>query len=85
MAKANVGDGVVDPGMVTDARLRRRTARLGPDRHVGELVGELAAERRREVTDVGAALACAEIVTESPSTIVTVSGAPLPEYSAIVG
>jgi hypothetical protein len=33
----------------------------------------------------GGAFAALEIVTERPLTIVTVSGAPLPEKSAIVG
>ena len=35
--------------------------------------------------DDGGALAAVEIETDSPFTIVTVSGAPLPEKSAIVG
>ena len=37
------------------------------------------------VTVVGAALAGAEISTDSPLTIVTVSGAPLPDASPMVG
>ncbi len=35
--------------------------------------------------DTGGAFAALEMLTESPFTIVTVSGAPLPEKSAIVG
>ena len=37
------------------------------------------------VTDDGGALAAVETSTDSPLTIVTVSGAPLPEKSASVG
>ena len=37
------------------------------------------------MTAEGPALACGDRLTVNPFTMVTVSGAPLPEYSAIVG
>ena len=61
-------------------RLGGGAAGLGPDRHVGELVGELCARRRCDRHGRRAARRpAARWSTVSPFTIVTVSGAPLPE------
>ncbi len=86
-ARANwkLGEAVVDPGMVTVAASE-----------VGQLVSEptgtseywyanCALEEGASENDDGGAFAALEIVTDSPFTVVTVSGAPLPEKSAING
>lgn len=76
---------MVAPGIVTDA-----------DSELGQLVSlptgtsenwyaNCAVPDGARVTVVGAALAAAETSTDSPLTIVTVSGAPLPDASARVG
>ncbi len=85
MASWNVEEAVDDPGMVTEAAS-----------DVGQLVSEptgtseywyanCAVEDGATETDDGGAFAALETVTVSPLTIVTVSGAPLPEKSAMVG
>ena len=85
MASWNDGEAVDDPGMVTEAAS-----------DVGQLVCEptgtseywyanFAVEDGATETDDGGAFAALETVTVSPLTIVTVSGAPLPEKSAMVG
>jgi len=85
MASWNVEEAVDDPGMVTEAAS-----------DVGQLVSEptgtseywyanCAVEDGATETDDGGALAALETVTVSPLTIVTVSGAPLPEKSDMVG
>jgi hypothetical protein len=85
MASWNVGEAVVDPGIVTEA-----------DSDVGQLVSEptgtsenwyanCAVEEGATETDDGDAFAALETETVRPLTIVTVSGAPLPEKSARVG
>ena len=85
IASWNVEEAVVDPGMVTAA-----------DSEVGQLVSEptgtseywkanCAEDDGATVTVDGGAFAALETVTDSPLTIVTVSGAPLPERSATVG
>lgn len=85
MASWKLAEAVVDPGMVTEA-----------DSEVGQLVSEpdgtseywyanCAEEEGARVTVDGGAFATLETVTDSPFTIVTVSGAPLPENSATVG
>jgi hypothetical protein len=84
MASWNAGEAVVDPGMVTEA-----------DSEVGQLVSEptgtseywyanCAVDAGATENDEGGAFAALEIVTVRPLTIVTVSGAPLPEKSAMV-
>ena len=85
MASWNAGEAVDDPGMVTEA-----------DSDVGQLVSEptgtseywyanCALDDGANETDDGGAFAALETVTVSPLTIVTLSGAPLPEKSAMVG
>ena len=85
MASWNVDEAVDDPGMVTEA-----------DSDVGQLVSEptgtsenwyanCALEDGATDTEDGGALAALDTVTVRPSTMVTVSGAPLPEKSAMVG
>ena len=79
MASWKLGEAAVEPGMVTEA-----------DSEEGQLVSEPAGTSENwyancaedvgaSVTVDGGAFAALEIVTDSPSTIVTVSGAPLPE------
>jgi hypothetical protein len=85
IASWNADEAVVDPGMVTVA-----------DSEVGQLVSEptgtseywyanCAEEDGATISEVGGALAALETVTDNPLTIVTVSGAPLPERSASMG
>ncbi len=85
MASWNVGETALAPGMATEA-----------DSEVGQLVSEptgtseywyanWADEEGAKENDVGGALAALEIDTESPFTMVTGSGAPLPEKRAMTG
>ena len=85
MASWNVEEAVDEPGMVTEAAS-----------DVGQLVCEptgtseywyanFAVEDGATEKGDGGAFAALETVTVSPLTIVTVSGAPLPEKSAMVG
>jgi len=85
MASWKVDEAVDDPGIVTDA-----------DSDVGQLVSEptgtseywyanCAVEDGVTETGDGEAFAALETLTVRPLTIVTVSGAPLPEKSARVG
>jgi hypothetical protein len=79
IASWKVEEAVVEPGIVTEA-----------DSEVGQLVSlpdgtseywyaNWAEDDGATVTVEGGALAALEIVTDNPSTTVTVSGAPLPE------
>jgi hypothetical protein len=85
MENANVGEAVVAPGMVTVAISE-----------VGQLVSEptgtseywyanCAVDDGASVTDEGAAFAGGVRETDSPLTMETVSGAPLPEKRPITG
>jgi hypothetical protein len=85
IASWKVDEAVDDPGIVTDA-----------DSDVGQLVSEptgtseywyanCAVEDGVTETGAGGAFAALETLTVRPLTIVTVSGAPLPEKSARVG
>ena len=85
IARAKVGEDVADPGMVTVAASDPGQLVSGPLGTSENWYANRAEPDGASVTSVGAALAAGVNETESPSTTVTVSGAPLPEKSARVG
>jgi hypothetical protein len=85
MASWNAGEAVVAPGMVTVADAEIGQLASDPTGTSENWKANCAVEDGATENDDGGALAGVEIETDSPFTSVTVSGAPLPEKSAIEG
>jgi len=79
MASWKLGDATVEPGMVTDADSDIGQLDSDPTGTSENWYANCAEDIGAKVTVDGGALAALEIVTDSPLTIVTVNGAPLPE------
>ena len=85
IARPNVGDATVAPGRVTVAISDVGQAVSEPTGTSEYWYANWAVDEGATETGDGAALAGPDRSTERPFTIVTVSGAPLPESRATVG
>ena len=85
IASANAGDPEVAPGMVTLTLSELGQLVSAPTGTSENWKAKCAVDDGAIVTADGPALAGGDRLTDSPFTMVTVSGAPLPENSAIVG
>ena len=85
MASANVGEAAVAPGMVAEAISELGQPVSAPTGTSENWYANCAVDDGATMTEEGAASADGDTETDSPFTMVTVSGAPLPEKSAITG
>jgi len=85
IASWKVDEAVVAPGMVTSAVSEVGQVVSEPTGTSENWYANCAEEDGATENDVGDALAAAETVTDNPFTMLTVSGAPLPEKRAMVG
>jgi hypothetical protein len=85
MARAKVGEALVAPGMVTLAVSEAGQLVSFPAGTSENWYANCAEADGASGTAEGAAFAGGDNETDSPLTIVTVNGAPLPEKSATVG
>jgi hypothetical protein len=85
MARGNAGEAVVAPGMVVVALSELGQVVSVPTGTSENWYVNWAADDGANGTDDGAPLACGDTLTDSPFTMVTVTDAPVPTKSAMVG